>query len=202
MILPAILLIFCSALAGYAYFIFGPVLSDPMLIAMILGLASLILLITAAVSPRGRKRDDLSTPDRWIVIDGSNVMHWMDNTPRIETVRAVVSELMLRGYSPGVVFDANAGYKLGGGYKGERELGRMVGLPQDRVFVVPKGTQADPYLLESARDLGAKVVTNDRFRDWRDAHPEVLEPGFLLRGGYRDGVLWLGEGAVVVGEDA
>jgi hypothetical protein len=199
MILPAILLLFCSALAGYAYLQDGPVLSDLMLIALILSLASLILLIKSAIRPRLERPDEPDAPHRWIVIDGSNVMHWMDNTPRIETVRAVVSELMLRGYSPGVVFDANAGYKLGGGYKGERELGRLVGLPQDRVFVVPKGTQADPYLLASARDLGARIVTNDRFRDWAAEHPEVLEPGFLIRGGYRDGALWLDDKFAITG---
>jgi Zc3h12a-like Ribonuclease NYN domain len=191
MILPAILLFLCSALAGYAYLQDGPVLSDLMLLALILGLASLILLIKSAIRPRVDRPEAQDAPHRWIVIDGSNVMHWMDNTPRIETVRAVVSELMLRGYSPGVVFDANAGYKLGGGYMGDRELGRLVGLPRDRVFVVPKGTQADPFLLASARDLGARIVTNDRFRDWAEAHPEVRDPGHLIRGGYRDGALWL-----------
>ena len=191
MILPAILLLFCSALAGYAFLRDGPVLSDLMLLALILVLASLILLIKSAIRPRAQPPAEQDAPHRWIVVDGSNVMHWMDNTPRIETVRAVVSELMLRGYSPGVVFDANAGYKLGGRYKGERELGWMVGLPQDRVFVVPKGTQADPFLLASARDLGARIVTNDRFRDWAEAHPEVHDPGHLIRGGYRDGGLWL-----------
>jgi len=38
------------------------------------------------------------------------------------------------------------------------------------------------------------VVSNDRFRDWAEAHPEVLEPGRLIRGGFRGGKLWL-EGA-------
>jgi Zc3h12a-like Ribonuclease NYN domain len=193
MLVPFILLLLSSGLAGCAYLLAGPVLSDLMLLALIMAVASLILLLQATAGPREAHREDITAPHRWILVDGSNVMHWMDNTPRIETVRAVVSELMMRGYSPGVVFDANAGYKIGATYKGERELGRLVGLPQDRVFVVPKGKQADPYLLDAARDLGATVVTNDRFRDWAEAHPEVLEPGFLIRGGYRDGALWLDE---------
>ena len=93
------------------------------------------------------------------------------------------------------VFDANVGYKTIGRYLHNGELAKQLGLPEDRVLVVPKGTQADPYLLITARDLGARVVTNDRFRDWVEAHPEVCEPGLLIRGGYHEGKLWLEDGA-------
>jgi len=34
-------------------------------------------------------------------------------------------------------------------------------------------------------------VTNDRYRDWAEAHPEIKEPGHLIKGGYRDGKVWL-----------
>lgn len=129
---------------------------------------------------------------RWIVVDGSNVMHWDGGTPKIETVRAVLAELLARGYTPGVVFDANAGYLLTGRYRHDHALGRMLDLPEDRVMVVPKGTVADTIVLAAAKDLSARIVTNDRYRDWSDAYPEVLEPGFLIRGGVRDGVVWVG----------
>ncbi|SDZ60416.1 hypothetical protein SAMN05444004_13012 [Jannaschia faecimaris] len=42
-----------------------------------------------------------------------------------------------------------------------------------------------------ARDMGAIVVTDDRYRDWADDFPEVRRKGHLVRGGYRDGKLWL-----------
>jgi hypothetical protein len=45
--------------------------------------------------------------------------------------------------------------------------------------------------LAAAADLGARVVTNDRYRDWVEQHPEVTEPGHLIRGGYKAGKLWL-----------
>lgn len=60
-----------------------------------------------------------------------------------------------------------------------------------QIVVVPKGTQADSHILTAARGLGARIVTNDRFRDWADMFPEVHDKGHLIRGGYRDGVLWL-----------
>jgi hypothetical protein len=124
-------------------------------------------------------------------VDGSNVMHWQNEVPQIATVRIVVDALEARGFHPGVVFDANVGYKIGDRYQDDAAIARMLGLTENQVLVVPKGTPADPCLLQTARDLGARVVTNDRYRDWAEAHPEVRTPGFLIRGGFRDGSLWL-----------
>lgn len=128
---------------------------------------------------------------RAILIDGSNVIHWQDNTPQLEPLLQVVRNVSGRGLRPGVVFDANVGYKLTGRFLGERALSQILSLPRDQIFVAPKGTQADPFLLDTARHLKAKIVTNDRFRDWVDSYPEVAEPGTLIRGGMRDGRLWL-----------
>lgn len=130
-------------------------------------------------------------PEPWIVVDGSNVMHWQDGTPQIGPVRDVVARLTALGYAPGVMFDANAGHLLAGGYRHDGAFARLLDLPEDRVMVVPKGTQADGYILQAARDRGARIVTNDRFRDWAEAFPEVRRPGHLVRGSYRDGALWL-----------
>lgn len=125
------------------------------------------------------------------VVDGSNVLFWRGNTPRLETVREVVDALVARGWTPAVVFDANVGYKIGDGYQGDAALARALGLPHDRVTVVPRGEPADPAILTLARDRGARVVSNDRFRDWQEAFPEAAGKGFALRGGYRKGRLWL-----------
>jgi hypothetical protein len=129
--------------------------------------------------------------EAWILVDGSNVMHWKDNTPALAPLTGVILRLTGLGYVPGIVFDANAGWKLQGRYLREAELAWLLGVEDRQVLVVPKGTQADPYLIETARKFGAKIVTNDRFRDWADQHPEVLEPGFLIRGGMRDDMVWL-----------
>nr|WP_255553715.1 hypothetical protein [Maritimibacter sp. DP1N21-5] len=119
---------------------------------------------------------------QYILIDGSNVMYWRNETPDIRTVKAVVDTLERAGYRPGVIFDANAGHILIGRYMHDEGFAMHLGLPSERVMVVPKGTQADAYLLEARRDMGAKIVTNDRFRDWADRFPEVAEPGTLVRG--------------------
>lgn len=161
-------------------------------LALIAAALFLGLLLSSRPSRRKRSPSRSNLPSRrmghkprrgnWIVVDGSNVMHWQDNTPRLAPVLKVVTELQARGFDPGVVFDANAGWKLFGKYLNEHELGRMLGLPTDQVLVVPKGTQADPYILATARQFNARIVTNDRYRDWADDHPEITQPGFLIRG--------------------
>jgi hypothetical protein len=128
---------------------------------------------------------------RFILVDGSNVMHWRDNTPSIEPVRAVITSLKAAGYTPGVVFDANAGYKLEGRYRNHYKLAKSIGLPHEQVMVVPKGEPADPMILRAARDYGGRVVSQDRFRDWEGEFPELRRPDFRVRGGYDGDKLWL-----------
>ena len=126
-----------------------------------------------------------------MLVDGSNVMHWQDGGPNLTPVKRVVERLANLGYVPGVVFDANAGWKLKGRYIHDGEFSRLVGIEKRQVLVVEKGTQADPFLLQTAREFGARIVTNDRYRDWAEKHPEVRQQGFLIRGGMRDDKLWL-----------
>jgi hypothetical protein len=127
-----------------------------------------------------------------VLVDGSNVMHWRDNTPDIASVAEVLAELRRRGFRPGVVFDANAGWKLEGRYRDDAHFAHLLGLPEKHVLVVPKGQPADPTILSAAREMRARIVSNDHFRDWAEAHPEVRAPATLIRGGYRNGKLWLG----------
>ena len=203
MIAPLVLLLL--SLVGFGAAVFVPQLSDLILLAGPCAVASLFLLLRAGfgdvvpvrrpLPPRKafprRIKITRSRPQNWLVIDGSNVMHWKDGTPQIETLRDVVRHLMARGFTPGVVFDANAGHILTGKYQHHHAMGKHLGLPEDQVMVVDKGTPADPTILAAARDLGARIVTNDRYKDWSGLHPEVCAPGHLIRGGYQDGKLWL-----------
>jgi hypothetical protein len=122
-----------------------------------------------------------------VILDGSNVMHWGTGAPSLDTVRLVLRAIEARGLRPGIVFDANAGWKLLGRYVDDAEFARALGLKASRVLVVPKGTPADPVILKAARDRGARIVTNDRFRDWAAEFPDVARPGHLVRGRLRDG---------------
>ena len=193
MIVPVLL--FLASVVGVVVAVVQPGMTDLVLLAGPGALASLILILWG---PRrlghepshGYNRAAVERL-RHIVVDGSNVMHWKDGTAQIATLREVVGRLIELGFTPGVMFDANAGYKIGDRYQDDGALGRMLGLPHDRVLVVAKGTPADPVLLSAAYDLRAQIVTNDRYRDWAADHPITSAPGNLVRGGYRDGKLWL-----------
>ncbi len=186
MVVPAVLLVASLAGALASLAIWGPVLNAPLYLALISMAGALLLLIAA----RARIRP------AWIVIDGSNVLHWEDERPALATVGYVVDALKGEGFVPVVWFDANVGYLVGNRYMGPAPLARALGLPARQVFVAPKGTPADPLLLMHAARNGARVVTNDRYRDWAAAHPKVREPGFLVSGSMRDGTLrlMLGQG--------
>ncbi|MBY0350058.1 hypothetical protein [Tabrizicola sp.] len=166
-------------------------------IALIAGLLLAVFLVLWVRRPR-RLRPPGAAPlagdaRQTVLVDGSNVIHWLDNTPQLAPLLQVVQDLSRRGLRPGVVFDANVGYKLTGKFMAERDLSRMLSLPRDQILVVPKGTQADPFLLETARDLNARIVTNDRYRDWSDLYPDVARPERLIRGEMRDGKVKLTE---------
>ena len=117
-----------------------------------------------------------------IVVDGSNVLYWDRDTPNLQSVKQVVDILRDEGFEPLVWFDANAGYLIGDRYMGPDRLARALELPSRSVFVAPKGTPADPLLLARAAKLKARVVTNDRYRDWEERFPQIRTPGFLVRG--------------------
>ena len=154
-----------------------------------LGVSIIVAILVFVLVRRIRIKSRVTT--NRVVVDGSNVMYWKDNTPRIETVREVLDHLSASGFTPGIMFDANAGYLLTGKYEHDGAFEKLLGLPRDHVMVVNKGVPADISILTAARDLGARIVSNDRYRDWADTYPEVHDPGHLIRGGYRNGVLWL-----------
>lgn len=175
MILPAS--VFVLSLIGTLASALIPGQSDWLLLATPCAIASLILVLRAW-RPKPR-----SGPD-WVIVDGSNVMHWHEGRPDLRPVRDVIRALTEAGLTPGVVFDANAGYKLEGRYLHDGPLSRRLKLPRDRVMVVPKNAPADPMILTAARDFGARVVTRDLFRDWTEDFPEIRQPGFLIKGRY------------------
>jgi len=130
-------------------------MTDILLLLAPVALLAAILLALRLTTRRARRPTRPKAAQRPIIVDGSNVLYWRDNTPSLDTLREVIATLRTQCYDPGVVFDANAGYLLTGKYQHD----------------------------------GAPILTNDRYRDWAEAHPEIRTPGHLIRGSYRDGQL-------------
>jgi hypothetical protein len=141
----------------------------------------------APVQPRTRQ-------GKPIVVDGSNVMHW-GGDPSLMVVKRVIGALKERGFEPIVYFDANVGYKLTNKHIDGSDMAVELGLPKDDVTLAPSGTPADPILLKHAADDGMRVVTNDRFLDWKQDFPKLRDKGFLVKGRWQQGsVILLGLG--------
>lgn len=126
-----------------------------------------------------------------VVVDGSNVMHWNGGTPKLETLQEIVRHMVKRGYHVTVIFDANAGYKIASRYMRADEFARRLGLPKDSVRVMDRGQPADPFLFETAKRQRSRILSNDRFRDWLEQHPDLAQDGKVIRGGYDNGKLWM-----------
>lgn len=204
---PFVLLLLCLAGVGGSVAMDGSDLTLPLAVSVLASGAAALLFLKAMLFPartprRGKRKRRGRVKGPQVVIDGSNVMHWNGEVPNIGTLREVIDELRDHGCEVGVIFDANAGYKLQDRYLDDRRLAKLLRLPKDRVLVVPKGSPADPTILAAARDLGAKVVTNDRFREWASDFPEVANNNLLVRGGYRYGKLWLEERVLTMGRAA
>lgn len=196
---PVLLLLLCFSAMVYSMPMPDEPASGSFLLASVAALAALLVWMRAAFAarlPKLRRRRRRKTPkppetQRWVVIDGSNVMFWQDEVPSLSTVSAVVGEVRKAGLTPLVWFDANAGYKVGDHYMNPRDLSRAIGVPRKHVRVAPKGSPADPLLLEDAAKLGTGVVSNDRYRDWADSFPSVMEPGVIVRGRVQGGTALL-----------
>ena len=129
-------------------------------------------------------------PPNAILVDGSNVMHW-GGDPSERVLIRVIQDLRAKGHASIVVFDASVGYRLGSRYLSGAQMAQMIGLPAAQVAVVNKGVVADEVLLDLAQTHSLRIVTNDRYRDWRVQFPVAKEKGTLVQGTWTEGnVVW------------
>lgn len=178
MIVPLLLMILAVLMALATLLPGAGAWADLRLLAALIGVGALILWLRAWRRPRAPPV---------IVVDGSNVLHWDGNVPRLETLSAVLDALERQGFAPVVWFDANVGYLVGGRHAGAEVMATRLGLPPERVHVMPRGSPADPALIADATRRGASIVSNDRFRDWQG---DALQDR-LVRGSVRDGAVRL-----------
>lgn len=180
------------------FIVAGWTMQDPDLTKIVgIALALLVLFgrfIYPKRKPRPARPKDLSGPPRnAVVVDGSNVLHW-GQEPSAKVLSRVLRSLEDKGYAPIVFFDANVGYVLDDHYYNEDKLAKLIGIEPEHICVVSKGVVADNAILAYSSDHGLRVVSNDRFRDWRVQFPHAARKGMLLRGNWREGsVVWRGQ---------
>ena len=105
-----------------------------------------------------------------VLVDGSNVAHSIEGEPpHVVNIIAVRDKLREEGFEPIIVADAALRHQID-------DQARYEKLIEDgQVRQAPAGTDADYFILSFARELGAGIVSNDRFRDRIKQFPEARE---------------------------
>jgi len=115
-----------------------------------------------------------------IYIDGSNCLFWQSGQRCEDAPLLIIRALVSRRLAPVVYFDNSIHLHLGA-----QALDGIAALGQ--VIIVPKGSQADPKIIEAAVAARSQIVTNDRFHDWRKVYPflrnDTLVTGHIAKGG-------------------
>lgn len=118
----------------------------------------------------------LNLKTKTAIFDGSNLYHFgLDKNIGALPLGALVSALRSEGYRIVCFFDANIYFTLRDNHAFKHDgrrfsikiLQDVFELKPDEIYVVPKGVQADKFVIESLSHLPVSfAVTNDRFRDY------------------------------------
>lgn len=105
-----------------------------------------------------------------VLIDASNVAHSTEgDRPRLANILAVRDKVAEEGQQPIIVADAALRHQIDRQADYERLIDDGV------VRQAPAGTDADWFILSFARELDARIVSNDRFRDRQKQFPDAQE---------------------------
>jgi hypothetical protein len=107
---------------------------------------------------QGEQADESGS--RRVLVDASNVAHATEGgEARLANIQLVDAKLREQGFEPLIVADAALRHQID-----ERDAyERMV--ESGVVHQAPAGTDADYFILSFAREMDARILTNDRFRD-------------------------------------
>ena len=105
-----------------------------------------------------------------VLVDGSNVAHSTEgDQAQLSNILAVRDKLAEEGLEPVIVVDAALRHQIDDPKKYEQLVDEGV------VRQAPAGTDADYFILSFARELDARIVSNDRFRDRLKQFPDVQD---------------------------
>ena len=105
-----------------------------------------------------------------VLVDGSNVAHATEGgEARLDNIQLVMRKLSSDGFKPLIVADAALRHQIDDKATYEKLVDDGV------VHQAPAGTDADYFILSFARQLGARILSNDRFRDRARDFSEELD---------------------------
>lgn len=117
-----------------------------------------------------------------VVIDASNVAHTNkkeDSKPLMSNILAAVDALKESGDEFVIIADASLRHEIDDKEQYEKLL------ESDNVEEAPAGMDADHFILELATNENAKILSNDKFRDYADEFTNInsMRIPFLIENG-------------------
>ena len=104
---------------------------------------------------------------RRVVVDASNVAHATEGgEARLGNIEVVRRKLREEGFEPLIVADAALRHQIDRPTDYERLI------TDGQVHQAPAGTDADYFILSFAREMDARILSNDRFRDRAKDFPQ------------------------------
>ena len=117
-----------------------------------------------------------------VIIDGANVAYEERSAggrPKLSNLLKVRRELEERGFEAIILVDASLKYDI----DDQTQLESLIASQQVRQ--VPAGTDADFFIIQLAEQLDARIVTNDRYKDYAERFPWIPErrlPYMIVKG--------------------
>lgn len=114
--------------------------------------------------------DDEPDDNKRVLVDASNVAHATEGgEARLGNIKLVQAKLLDEGYEPLVVADAALRHQI------DDKAAYEAMIENGQVHQAPAGTDADYFILSFAREMSARILTNDRFRDRAEEFAEERE---------------------------
>ena len=116
-----------------------------------------------------------------IVVDGANAAYAEktdDGKPKVSNLVALYDRLDEEGYMPMIIVDPSLVYEVD-------DPEQMEGLlDKQKLRQAPAETDADYFVLRTAEDYDAQIVTNDQYEDYQDQFDvEKRRIPFMIVGG-------------------
>jgi len=102
------------------------------------------------------------------VVDGANIAHeeyTEGGCPKVANIVAVREKLIEEGFEPIVIVDAALRHRID-------DPDELEGLIQrQEVRQAPAGTDADFFVIATAEEMDAPIISNDAYKPYRRDHP-------------------------------
>lgn len=105
-----------------------------------------------------------------IVVDGANVAYIeksQSGNPKVANLTAVYQALREKGFEPIIIVDAALQYKIDDALQFESLIENQT------IRQAPAGTDADYFILETAKKYHARIITNDQYQDYQKEYPWI-----------------------------